>query len=283
MGSCASPRSLLGFFAGLASRRGLVLLRTPEHVVVRRWLVVEVVRLHVIAAHGVVLEAIPHQQPPQVRMSRKDDPIEVEDLPLLKLRGAPDGRQRRQLDVFGSVDSPHPQNHRPVLLSHRIEVIDGLQAARLETPPRLFDSLLDRLFHTFHSLQDLTRNFNFLRDLFVGPIDTRDVGEEVKRELGVIASLTIGSMPAIKAFGLNFVFTQDWNPVNEKFGALASIYGTLITSFLALLMAVFLLACGSSSKNAEVTDGDTDSNSDVTDGDSDSEAASEPSESPAWT
>jgi phosphate transport system permease protein len=56
--------------------------------------------------------------------------------------------------------------------------------------------------------------------------------------LGVIASLTIGSMPAIKAFGLNFVFTQDWNPVTEKFGALASIYGTLITSFLAMLLAV---------------------------------------------
>ncbi|MDE2135563.1 MAG: phosphate ABC transporter permease subunit PstC [Alphaproteobacteria bacterium] len=55
---------------------------------------------------------------------------------------------------------------------------------------------------------------------------------------GVIASLLIGAMPAIKAFGLSFVTNEVWNPVTEKFGALASIYGTLITSFLAMLLAV---------------------------------------------
>ncbi len=55
---------------------------------------------------------------------------------------------------------------------------------------------------------------------------------------GVIASLLIGAMPAIKAFGLSFVTSEAWNPVTEKFGALASIYGTLITSFLAMLLAV---------------------------------------------
>jgi len=51
-------------------------------------------------------------------------------------------------------------------------------------------------------------------------------------------SLGIGSMPAIKAFGLPFVYTEAWNPVTEKFGALASVYGTLITSLLAMLVAV---------------------------------------------
>jgi len=55
---------------------------------------------------------------------------------------------------------------------------------------------------------------------------------------GVLLSLGIGSMPAIKAFGFSFIYTEDWNPVTEKFGALASIYGTLITSFVAMLMAV---------------------------------------------
>ncbi|MCL4523830.1 MAG: phosphate ABC transporter permease subunit PstC [Acidobacteria bacterium] len=40
------------------------------------------------------------------------------------------------------------------------------------------------------------------------------------------------------AFGWNFLFTQTWDPVFEKFGALPFIYGTLMTSFLALLMAV---------------------------------------------
>jgi len=55
---------------------------------------------------------------------------------------------------------------------------------------------------------------------------------------GVIASLVMGSMPAIRAFGFSFVTSQAWNPVTEKFGALASIYGTLTTSFLAMAMAV---------------------------------------------
>jgi phosphate transport system permease protein len=55
---------------------------------------------------------------------------------------------------------------------------------------------------------------------------------------GIMASLIIGSMPSIKAFGFSFLTSQKWNPVTEKFGALASIYGTLITSLLAMLVAV---------------------------------------------
>jgi len=55
---------------------------------------------------------------------------------------------------------------------------------------------------------------------------------------GVIIALVSGSLPALRAYGLNFVFTQSWNPVTEKFGALAPIYGTLVTSFLAMVIAV---------------------------------------------
>jgi len=55
---------------------------------------------------------------------------------------------------------------------------------------------------------------------------------------GVMASLVIGAMPAIKQFGWSFVTSEAWNPVTEKFGALASIYGTLVTSMLAMLVAV---------------------------------------------
>jgi phosphate transport system permease protein len=55
---------------------------------------------------------------------------------------------------------------------------------------------------------------------------------------GVIVSLILGSIPALKAFGLEFPFSQSWNPVTEKFGALAPIYGTLVTSFIAMLIAV---------------------------------------------
>src|SRR5258708_13393416 len=55
---------------------------------------------------------------------------------------------------------------------------------------------------------------------------------------GVIVSLIIGSIPALRAFGLEFPFSQSWNPVTEKFGALAPIYGTLVTSLIAMLIAV---------------------------------------------
>ena len=39
-------------------------------------------------------------------------------------------------------------------------------------------------------------------------------------------------------FGFGFLTTESWNPVTEKFGALAPIYGTIITSFIAMLIAV---------------------------------------------
>jgi phosphate transport system permease protein len=55
---------------------------------------------------------------------------------------------------------------------------------------------------------------------------------------GVILSLIIGSIPALRAFGFDFPFSQSWNPVTEKFGALAPIYGTLVTSFIAMMIAV---------------------------------------------
>jgi phosphate transport system permease protein len=43
---------------------------------------------------------------------------------------------------------------------------------------------------------------------------------------GVFVALISGSLPAIKAFGFDFLTTQRWNPVTENFGALAPIYGT---------------------------------------------------------
>ncbi|HLG49882.1 MAG TPA: phosphate ABC transporter permease subunit PstC [Reyranella sp.] len=55
---------------------------------------------------------------------------------------------------------------------------------------------------------------------------------------GTLLSLVIGSVPAFRAFGFSFVTTEVWNPVTEQFGALAPIYGTLVTSFIAMLIAV---------------------------------------------
>jgi phosphate transport system permease protein len=55
---------------------------------------------------------------------------------------------------------------------------------------------------------------------------------------GIIISLTISAWPAISTYGLSFLFNAEWDPVEEKFGGLVMIYGTLATSFIALLIAV---------------------------------------------
>jgi phosphate transport system permease protein len=55
---------------------------------------------------------------------------------------------------------------------------------------------------------------------------------------GVIVSLVIGSWPALSKFGFGFLISERWNPVTENFGALAPIYGTLVTSLIAMLIAV---------------------------------------------
>jgi phosphate transport system permease protein len=68
---------------------------------------------------------------------------------------------------------------------------------------------------------------------------TRTAAVAVLLILGaVIVSLISGSLPALRAFGLNFLIEERWNPVTERFGALAPIYGTLVTSFIAMLIAV---------------------------------------------
>jgi phosphate transport system permease protein len=55
---------------------------------------------------------------------------------------------------------------------------------------------------------------------------------------GVIFSLVQGSIPALRTFGFGFLFSERWNPVTENFGALPAIYGTVLTSFIAMLIAV---------------------------------------------
>ena len=55
--------------------------------------------------------------------------------------------------------------------------------------------------------------------------------------LGIILSLVIGAWPAIRAFGPGFLAHNAWDPVREDFGGLVMIYGTLMTSAIALLIA----------------------------------------------
>ncbi|MGN6569973.1 MAG: phosphate ABC transporter permease subunit PstC, partial [Pseudolabrys sp.] len=55
---------------------------------------------------------------------------------------------------------------------------------------------------------------------------------------GIIVSLAVGAWPALQKFGFRFLTSEVWNPVTEKFGAIAPIYGTLVTSLIAMLIAV---------------------------------------------
>ena len=54
----------------------------------------------------------------------------------------------------------------------------------------------------------------------------------------IIGSLIVGSLPAIHAFGFGFLTSSAWNPVTDEFGALIPIVGTLVTSGIALLIAI---------------------------------------------
>jgi phosphate transport system permease protein len=56
--------------------------------------------------------------------------------------------------------------------------------------------------------------------------------------VGVIWALVDGAFPAFKAFGFSFLTASTWNPVRQQFAGLAPVYGTLVTSALAMLLAV---------------------------------------------
>jgi phosphate transport system permease protein len=56
--------------------------------------------------------------------------------------------------------------------------------------------------------------------------------------VGIVYEVIHIASPAISAFGIGFVTTNDWNPVTENFGAAPFLYGTVVTSAIALLFAV---------------------------------------------
>jgi len=55
---------------------------------------------------------------------------------------------------------------------------------------------------------------------------------------GILVSLMISAWPAFQKFGIDFIWTNEWDIINEDFGAAIAIYGTLISSVIALLIAV---------------------------------------------
>ena len=56
--------------------------------------------------------------------------------------------------------------------------------------------------------------------------------------IAILASLTVSAWPAISKYGFGFLTSTTWDPVKEEFGGLVMIYGTLMTSIIALLIAV---------------------------------------------
>lgn len=58
--------------------------------------------------------------------------------------------------------------------------------------------------------------------------------------VGLFAELVLGSWPSIVAFGPSFIWKSNWNPITSNFGALPMIYGTVVTSFIAIALAAFV-------------------------------------------
>jgi len=56
--------------------------------------------------------------------------------------------------------------------------------------------------------------------------------------VAILVSLWLGALPALNKFGLGFLSSSEWNPVTEEFGALPAIFGTLVTSAIAMLIGV---------------------------------------------
>lgn len=92
-----------------------------------------------------------------------------------------------------------------------------------EHPRRRRDAVVARFALTDSAFHTITRISAYLVLLTLG---------------GVAVSLFAGAWLAFSTFGASFLITESWNPVTEKFGALAPIYGTVVTSAIAILIAV---------------------------------------------
>lgn len=92
-----------------------------------------------------------------------------------------------------------------------------LPLSRSDQPNFRMNSLGDTIFEW------VTRFFAFLVLFILGAI---------------LFSLVMTSMPSIKAFGLSFLWSDEWDPVRDQYGALIPVYGTLVSSLVALLIAL---------------------------------------------
>ncbi|MEJ2199454.1 MAG: phosphate ABC transporter permease subunit PstC [Desulfuromonadaceae bacterium] len=56
--------------------------------------------------------------------------------------------------------------------------------------------------------------------------------------IGILLTLTHGALPSLEKFGFGFLSSSEWNPYTHEYGALSSVYGTLVSTFIAMLIAV---------------------------------------------
>jgi len=76
-----------------------------------------------------------------------------------------------------------------------------------------------------------------IQDFFFHKITLLFAASVLLALVGIIVSLAIGAAPAFREFGAGFINTVEWDPVDDKFGALIAIWGTISTSLIALLVA----------------------------------------------
>jgi phosphate transport system permease protein len=99
-----------------------------------------------------------------------------------------------------------------------IAEVPAVDVGNLSRPPMLRNNaLMDAIF------RNVTRFFAFLVFSLLAAI---------------LVSLAIGSAPSLQKFGFGFLFNDNWDPVKEDFGALVPIVGTLVTSGIALAIAI---------------------------------------------
>src|SRR4051794_15572756 len=112
----------------------------------RGGLVLVVVGLNVIPAHRMIREAVPHQKAAKIGMAVEHNPIEIVDLPLLKLGTAPDGGKRRQMNSRVAIRGAHAERQRAESPVNRVQVVNGFQRAWNRSLADLFDLFLHAIY-----------------------------------------------------------------------------------------------------------------------------------------
>ncbi len=90
--------------------------------------------------------------------------------------------------------------------------------------------------HDYAALRKTMRNQR-IQDFLFHKITLLFAASVLLALLGIIVSLAIGAAPAFKEFGAAFITTVEWDPIEDRYGALIAIWGTVATSLIALLIA----------------------------------------------